>query len=93
MKIESEHVEISASNIGKTCYVTLQQPDIINSPAHYTSGEIETIDYIEDKGFNYHLGNVVKYISRAGRKGDLLTDLKKAQWYLNREIERVENEN
>jgi hypothetical protein len=62
--------------------------DQVNSPAHYTDGGIQTIDFIEAKGLNFHLGNVVKYISRAGKKGDNLEDLLKAQWYLNREIER-----
>jgi hypothetical protein len=62
--------------------------DQVNNPAHYTDGGIQTIDFIEAKGLNFHLGNVVKYISRAGKKGDNLEDLLKAQWYLNREIER-----
>jgi hypothetical protein len=62
--------------------------DQVNSPAHYTDGGIQTIDFIEAKSLNFHLGNVVKYISRAGKKGDNLEDLLKAQWYLNREIER-----
>lgn len=67
--------------------------DNINHPSHYTDGEIETIDYIEDKGFNYHLGNAVKYISRAGKKNPnaYLEDLKKAIWYLEREISRNEH--
>jgi len=62
--------------------------DQVNSPAHYTDGGIQTIDFIEAKSLNFHLGNVIKYISRAGKKGDNLEDLLKAQWYLNREIER-----
>ena len=65
--------------------------DPVNSPAHYTAGGIETIDYIEAKQLNYHLGNVVKYVSRAGKKHELLEDLKKAKWYLDREIKRLEN--
>ena len=60
--------------------------DNINSPTHYTHGGIETIDFIEAKQLGYSLGNVIKYISRAGKKGDRLEDLKKAQWYLAREI-------
>tara|TARA_R110002126_G_scaffold76927_2_gene192012 strand:+ start:675 stop:923 length:249 start_codon:yes stop_codon:yes gene_type:complete len=60
--------------------------DLINHPSHYTSGGIETIDFIEAKEFGYHLGNAIKYISRAGKKGDALQDLQKAIWYLNREI-------
>jgi len=66
--------------------------DIVNSPAHYTYGGIETIDFIEAKQLSYHCGNVIKYVSRAGKKGERLEDLRKAQWYLNREIERLEKE-
>lgn len=65
--------------------------DLIN-PQHYQDGGIQTIDFIEAKGLNFHLGNVVKYISRAGKKGNKLEDLLKAQWYLNREIERISND-
>jgi hypothetical protein len=60
--------------------------DNINHPAHYTDGKIEVIDYIEDKKLNFNLGNAVKYISRAGKKGNKIEDLKKAIWYLYREI-------
>ena len=63
--------------------------DMVNSPAHYTTGGIETIDFIEAKELNYHLGNVVKYITRSGHKGDKLKDLEKAQWYLNRAINNL----
>ncbi len=65
-------------------------PDIINHPPHYTHGEIETIDVIEDWRLGYHLGNALKYISRADHKGKRLEDLRKAAWYLAREIEREE---
>ena len=67
----------------------VQKEDMVNHPPHYTQGKIEVIDFIEDQQFPYHLGNVIKYISRAGRKGDKLEDLKKAQWYLARYIELV----
>ena len=68
--------------------------DMIKHPQHYTLGKIEVIDFIEDKGLNFNLGNVVKYVARAGHKkssgksmdAKALEDLKKAQWYLNREI-------
>ena len=66
----------------------IAQHDAVNHPPHYTAGGIETIDFIEAKGLGYHLGNVVKYITRADHKGDRLENLKKAQWYLNREIEK-----
>lgn len=62
--------------------------DAVNHPDHYKVGGIETIDFIEAKKLNYHLGNVVKYVARADHKGKRLEDLKKARWYLDREIER-----
>lgn len=63
--------------------------DNVNHPSHYTNGNIEIIDFIEDKNLPYHLGNAVKYISRAGKKDPEKTaeDLQKAVWYLNRYIE------
>lgn len=69
-----------------------QPADNVNHPAHYTSGQIEVIDFIEDKELGFHLGNAVKYISRAGRKNPdkTIEDLRKAAWYLNRQIERLE---
>jgi hypothetical protein len=63
--------------------------DNVNSPTHYVTGGIETIDYIEAKSLNYNLGNVVKYVSRSDYKGKKLEDLKKAQWYLSREINNL----
>ena len=62
------------------------QNDPVNHPAHYTSGKIEVIDFIEDKQLGFHLGNAVKYIVRAGRKDPTRTveDLLKAIWYLKR---------
>jgi hypothetical protein len=64
--------------------------DAVNHPAHYKVGGIETIDFIEAKSLNYNLGNVVKYLTRADHKGSKLVDLKKAQWYLNREVFNLE---
>src|SRR5580692_4436805 len=64
--------------------------DPVNHPAHYTrhpSG-VECIQITEHMGFN--LGNAVKYIWRADLKGDAIEDLKKARWYLDREIARRE---
>jgi hypothetical protein len=65
--------------------------DNVNHPPHYKAGGIETIDFIEAKSLNYNLGNVIKYITRADLKGNKLEDLKKAQWYLNREVQTMEN--
>lgn len=65
--------------------------DLINHPPHYKAGNVETIDFIEAKQLGFHLGNVVKYISRAGIKShNPLEDLKKAQWYLNRYVAQLE---
>lgn len=60
----------------------------VNHPDHYQGGVIEVIDVIEDFDLNFNLGNAVKYILRSGKKETFLTDLKKAIWYLKREIER-----
>ena len=66
--------------------------DAINHPAYYTDGKIEVSDFIADKNLNFFRGNVVKYTCRAGKKDSSkeVEDLKKAAWYIGREIERVE---
>ena len=66
--------------------------DNVNHPAHYTDGKIEVIDFIEDKAFSYHLGNAIKYISRAGKKDPdkTIEDLRKAIWYIERQIQVIE---
>jgi hypothetical protein len=63
--------------------------DTVNQPPHYTDGGVDTLTYIEAKDLNYRLGNVVKYISRCGKKlnSDPLQDLMKARFYLQREID------
>ena len=68
--------------------------DKVNHPSHYTSGKIEVIDFIEDQKFNYHKGNAIKYICRAGKKDKSkeVEDLEKAIWYLRREIKRLNEE-
>lgn len=64
--------------------------DSVNHPAHYGGGDnpYEAIKVIEAWGLGFCLGNAVKYIARAGKKGDALEDLKKARWYLDREIQQ-----
>lgn len=66
--------------------------DVVNHPSHYTDGKIEVITYIDDKNFNYCRGNAIKYISRAGKKNPEkeIEDLKKAEWYIHHEIERLQ---
>jgi hypothetical protein len=71
---------------------TEQKPDMVNHPPHYTVNGIEVIDVIENYKLNYRLGNVVKYVLRADLKGNRLQDLKKALWYLQREIEQSEKQ-
>lgn len=68
--------------------------DPVNHPSHYTWSSIEPIDAIEAWQLPYHLGNVVKYVSRAGHKdkSKTLEDLKKANWYLSRYIKMLEQE-
>lgn len=68
--------------------VTMEEPksDLVNHPAHYKVGGIETIDFIEAKKLNYNMGNAVKYIARADYKGNRVQDLEKAIWYLKREL-------
>ena len=62
------------------------------NPDHYRRHGIELIDIVEDLGYNR--GNAVKYLVRAGVKNPdtEMEDLKKAQWYVNREIARLEGE-
>jgi len=68
--------------------ITMEEPkaDPVNHPTHYKVGGMETIDFIEAKDLSYHLGNAVKYISRADHKGNRKQDLEKAKWYLERAI-------
>ena len=63
--------------------------ETVNHPPHYKVGGIETIDFIEAKGLDYCLGNVVKYITRSEHKGNKKEDLLKAQWYLTRAISKI----
>ena len=63
--------------------------DLVNHPSHYNVGKIEVIEAIEDWKLNYHRGQVIKYVARAGHKSaeHEVQDLEKALWYLTREIE------
>lgn len=84
MAAKRKEVDVTLANMVAN---TLEEPevkvvelkeDVINHPSHYTRGKIEVIDFIEDQQLSYHLGNVIKYIARAGYKGDKLEDLKKS---------------
>lgn len=69
----------------------LARREAVNHPPHYNTGNIEVIDAIDDWGLDFNAGNVVKYVARHQHKADPLEDLKKARWYLDRLIERIEN--
>lgn len=67
---------------------------VVEHPPHYTLGGVEVIDAIEAWGLGFHRGNAVKYIARAGKKDPSreLEDLRKARWYIEREIKRLGGE-
>lgn len=92
-KVPKKKVEVTVEPVEQTIEEQVvelpKKEDVINHPSHYTRGKIEVIDFIEDQQLPYHLGNVIKYIARAGYKGDKLEDLKKARWYLDRYINEV----
>ena len=79
-------LSVTTSNTPMQVEMFDNTPDPVEHPAHYKVGGIETIDFIEAKKLNYNIGNVVKYLTRADYKGNKLEDLRKAQWYLTREI-------
>lgn len=69
-----------------------EKKESVNHPSHYGGDVVyETIKVIEAWNLGFNLGNAVKYISRAGKKGDHLEDLKKAKFYLDREIRNLEH--
>lgn len=77
-------------------YITLQDHtsmerniEMVNHPDHYggKDNQYEAIKVIEAWNLDFHLGNAVKYISRAGKKESMIQDLEKAKWYLERKIQ------
>ena len=72
----------------------MSKKEQVNHPEHYGGKDnpYEAIKVIEAWGLNFNLGNSVKYISRTGKKDDPLQELKKAKWYLEREISNLENQ-
>ena len=67
--------------------------DVVKKTSHYVAGrKFEPKDVIRDWGLNFNLGNAVKYLARAGRKDDIVQDLKKAQEYIQFEIDAIEAE-
>jgi hypothetical protein len=64
--------------------------EAVNHPPHYQGNGIEVIDIIESFDLNFNLGNTIKYVLRAGKKGNKKEDLEKAVWYLKRELNKFE---
>ena len=66
--------------------------EAVNHPQHYGGGDnpYEAIKVIDAWDLGFCLGNTVKYVARAGKKNDRLEDLKKARWYLEHEIQKLE---
>ncbi len=80
-----------SSNVGLKIEVKETKSEMVNHPDHYggASNPYEVIKIIEALNLSFHIGNVLKYILRAGKKNSELEDLKKARWYLDRYIEMV----
>ena len=91
-KIDKPRKHLPRETLNSKTMINDVTTDDVNHPAHYTGGKIEVINFIEDKELGFHLGNAVKYISRAGRKdaNKTVEDLRKAVWYINRQIQRLE---
>lgn len=98
-KYQTEAEKVKLSEISNYYSSTIEtktiQEDVVNHPKHYNAGKYETIDIIEDVISNYEIsqdaflvGQIIRYLSRAPLKGDYLENLEKAQWYLNRLVER-----
>ena len=58
-----------------------------SGPKYYRRGSIQVWDFVRDQELNFHLGNVIKYVCRAGHKYDDIDDLEKAIHYLKNEVE------
>ena len=91
---ESETINKTVDNIlmshevrnNKPDPIAQPQPDMVNHPKHYNVKGFEVIDIIDAFGLNFNMGNALKYLLRADRKGNKEQDIQKALWYLQREI-------
>ena len=71
----------------------MKNTEAVNHPKHYAEGrKYEPINVIQDWKLDFCLGNVVKYVSRAGRKDNALEDLEKAKFYLEHKIKELRGE-
>jgi hypothetical protein len=74
----------------------IMDKEMVNHPSHYGGGDnpYEAIKVIDawDLDKDFYLGNAVKYLSRAGKKDNVVQDLKKAIWYIEKKIEKLQND-
>lgn len=87
-------MDLQGGNRMSDIFKEMEERNIITKAEHYNQGKYEVIDVLEDWGLdkNAYLWNTVKYISRCNHKGNYIQDLKKARYYLDREIARAEGE-
>lgn len=92
--LQNDSWEWKPLKIDENVIVCKDTKEKVNHPDHYGGRDnpYEAIKVIEAWKLDFHLGNTVKYISRAGKKEDELEDLKKAAWYLKRKIDQLEKE-
>lgn len=90
-KVSPFHDYLGAAIVQSKAKMEIEQPtgDPVNHPPHYNQGKYGVMDVIEDWKLNHHLATAVAYIARAEHKGNLVQDLQKAIWYLNRYIELI----
>ena len=84
VKNSLEEFQKNAKKAGWSC--AHPSKEMVDHPSHYQGKRFEVIDIIEDYDLGFNLGNAIKYILRAGHKDEYAQDLKKAIWYLEREI-------
>lgn len=89
MLSQEEAREAGAASTGAALRL-VGKDDPVNAPAHYTRLEPQPVDVIEAWDLPWHEAQVLKYIARAGHKGDRLTDLRKAKFYLDRLVAKLE---
>lgn len=87
----AEELNARFEKLNGDCHSSGVKFDLVDHPPHYTNhpSGVECIEVTEH--MNFCLGNAVKYLWRAGEKGNYVQDLQKAIWYINREIERTQN--
>jgi hypothetical protein len=95
-EVHSEHCDMFCFDKNECALrnkVVVEEPNPVNHPQHYGGGDnvYEAIKVIEAWDLGFNMGNTVKYIARCGKKDDELQELKKASWYLEREIAKLEN--